>query len=189
MSHFNISKSFLRSWFTSFRTWNNSNHLLLFLTVKCSWEEWLVYVGRFSNIYHYMSCIFPFKQALAHLVTEKDLNEGRLYPSLSSIGDVSLKLAVKVSARPTHRAAEGLWGAKVKQLSKHFNHPNNLCVTDHRVCLCAQHGHSSPGASQQRSLCALAHLQHWLRWVRCGLVLLARGKHGCAVMQALMHWT
>lgn len=35
-------------------------------------------------------------QALASLVTEKDLNEGRLYPSLNSIGDVSLKLAVKV---------------------------------------------------------------------------------------------
>lgn len=52
--------------------------------------------------------MFPFKQALAHLVTEKDLNEGRLYPSLSSIGDVSLKLAVKVSARSTHRAAAGL---------------------------------------------------------------------------------
>ncbi|KAM3613946.1 uncharacterized protein V6R79_007491 [Siganus canaliculatus] len=35
-------------------------------------------------------------EALAHLVTEKDLNEGRLYPSLNSIGDVSLKLAVKI---------------------------------------------------------------------------------------------
>lgn len=35
-------------------------------------------------------------KALANLVTEKDLNEGRLYPSLNSIGDVSLKLAVKV---------------------------------------------------------------------------------------------
>lgn len=55
-----------------------------------------------------MSRVFPVKQALAHLVTEKDLNEGRLYPSLSSIGDVSLKLAVKVRAWPTHRAAEGL---------------------------------------------------------------------------------
>lgn len=35
-------------------------------------------------------------EALAHLVTEKDLMEGRLYPSLTSIGDVSLKLAVKI---------------------------------------------------------------------------------------------
>uniref|UniRef100_A0A8D0A7C2 Malic enzyme n=1 Tax=Sander lucioperca TaxID=283035 RepID=A0A8D0A7C2_SANLU len=35
-------------------------------------------------------------EALAHLVTEKDLAEGRLYPPLSSIRDVSLKLAVKV---------------------------------------------------------------------------------------------
>eukprot|EP00066_Takifugu_rubripes_P003401 XP_003965941.1 PREDICTED: NADP-dependent malic enzyme [Takifugu rubripes] len=35
-------------------------------------------------------------EALANLVTEKDLNEGRLYPTLNSIGDVSLKLAVKI---------------------------------------------------------------------------------------------
>ncbi|XP_037310411.2 NADP-dependent malic enzyme [Pungitius pungitius] len=35
-------------------------------------------------------------EALAHQVTEKDLAEGRLYPPLSSIRDVSLKLAVKV---------------------------------------------------------------------------------------------
>ncbi|XP_045901065.1 NADP-dependent malic enzyme [Micropterus dolomieu] len=35
-------------------------------------------------------------EALAHLVTEKDLAEGRLYPPLSSIRDVSLKLAAKI---------------------------------------------------------------------------------------------
>ncbi|KAM4579666.1 NADP-dependent malic enzyme [Odontesthes bonariensis] len=35
-------------------------------------------------------------EALAHLVMEKDLAEGRLYPPLSSIRDVSLKLAVKI---------------------------------------------------------------------------------------------
>lgn len=35
-------------------------------------------------------------ETLAHLVTEKDLAEGRLYPPLSSIRDVSLKLAVKI---------------------------------------------------------------------------------------------
>uniref|UniRef100_A0A4W6E644 Malic enzyme n=1 Tax=Lates calcarifer TaxID=8187 RepID=A0A4W6E644_LATCA len=35
-------------------------------------------------------------EALAHLVTEEDLAEGRLYPPLSSIRDVSLKLAVKI---------------------------------------------------------------------------------------------
>ncbi|CAF91792.1 unnamed protein product, partial [Tetraodon nigroviridis] len=35
-------------------------------------------------------------EALANLVTEKDLNEGRLYPPLSSIAGVSLKLAVKI---------------------------------------------------------------------------------------------
>ncbi|KAM9724226.1 NADP-dependent malic enzyme [Menidia menidia] len=35
-------------------------------------------------------------EALAHLVTEKDLAEGRLYPPLSSIRDVSIKLAVKI---------------------------------------------------------------------------------------------
>uniref|UniRef100_A0A8C4EEQ2 Malic enzyme n=1 Tax=Dicentrarchus labrax TaxID=13489 RepID=A0A8C4EEQ2_DICLA len=35
-------------------------------------------------------------EALAHLVTEEDLKEGRLYPPLSSIGKVSLKLAVKI---------------------------------------------------------------------------------------------
>lgn len=46
----------------------------------------------------------PFLKALANLVTEKDLNEGRLYPSLDSIRDVSLKLAVKVRQCP-HRTA------------------------------------------------------------------------------------
>ncbi|KAM6994751.1 NADP-dependent malic enzyme [Tautogolabrus adspersus] len=35
-------------------------------------------------------------ETLAHLVTEKDLAEGRLYPPLSSIGDVSRKLAIKI---------------------------------------------------------------------------------------------
>uniref|UniRef100_A0A3Q3E9H1 Malic enzyme n=1 Tax=Labrus bergylta TaxID=56723 RepID=A0A3Q3E9H1_9LABR len=35
-------------------------------------------------------------EALAHLVTEKDLAEGRLYPPLSSIGDVSRTLAIKI---------------------------------------------------------------------------------------------
>ncbi|XP_068425766.1 NADP-dependent malic enzyme [Clinocottus analis] len=35
-------------------------------------------------------------ETLAHLVTEKDLAEGRLYPPLSSIRDVSIKLAVKI---------------------------------------------------------------------------------------------
>uniref|UniRef100_A0A8C7WZU6 Malic enzyme n=1 Tax=Oryzias sinensis TaxID=183150 RepID=A0A8C7WZU6_9TELE len=37
-------------------------------------------------------------EALAHMVTERDLAEGRLYPPLSSIRDVSLKLAAKVRA-------------------------------------------------------------------------------------------
>ncbi|XP_075869000.1 NADP-dependent malic enzyme [Nelusetta ayraudi] len=35
-------------------------------------------------------------EALAQLVTEKDLDEGRLYPSLCSIGEVSFKLAVQI---------------------------------------------------------------------------------------------
>lgn len=35
-------------------------------------------------------------ETLAHQVTEKDLAEGRLYPPLSSIRDVSLKLAAKI---------------------------------------------------------------------------------------------
>ncbi|XP_068180729.1 NADP-dependent malic enzyme [Antennarius striatus] len=35
-------------------------------------------------------------ETLAHLVTDKDLSEGRLYPSLSSIRDVSRKLAAKI---------------------------------------------------------------------------------------------
>uniref|UniRef100_A0A669EIL4 Malic enzyme n=1 Tax=Oreochromis niloticus TaxID=8128 RepID=A0A669EIL4_ORENI len=37
-------------------------------------------------------------EALAQLVTEEDLAEGRLYPPLSTIRDVSFKLAVKVSS-------------------------------------------------------------------------------------------
>ncbi|XP_053289398.1 NADP-dependent malic enzyme isoform X2 [Pleuronectes platessa] len=35
-------------------------------------------------------------ETLAHLVTEKDLSEGRLYPPLCSIREVSAKLAVKI---------------------------------------------------------------------------------------------
>ncbi|XP_016372245.1 NADP-dependent malic enzyme, mitochondrial-like, partial [Sinocyclocheilus rhinocerous] len=35
-------------------------------------------------------------QAIAELVTEKDLAEGRLYPPLNSIREVSIKLAVKI---------------------------------------------------------------------------------------------
>ncbi|KAF7651539.1 hypothetical protein LDENG_00109360, partial [Lucifuga dentata] len=35
-------------------------------------------------------------EALAQLVTEKDLSEGRLYPPLNSIREVSIKLAVKI---------------------------------------------------------------------------------------------
>ena len=50
----------------------------------------------------YLRCVFTIKQALADLVTEKDLAEGRLYPPLSSIREVSLKLAVKVRAQCTH---------------------------------------------------------------------------------------
>lgn len=37
-------------------------------------------------------------QAIAELVTEKDLAEGRLYPPLNNIREVSIKLAVKVSS-------------------------------------------------------------------------------------------
>ncbi|KAI2655100.1 NADP-dependent malic enzyme, mitochondrial [Labeo rohita] len=35
-------------------------------------------------------------QAIAELVTEKDLAEGRLYPPLNNIREVSIKLAVKI---------------------------------------------------------------------------------------------
>lgn len=49
------------------------------------------------NIRHITEEIFlTAAEALAHMVTEKDLNEGRLYPALTSIGDVSFKLAVKI---------------------------------------------------------------------------------------------
>ncbi|CAB1333642.1 unnamed protein product, partial [Coregonus sp. 'balchen'] len=36
-------------------------------------------------------------RTIADLVTEKDLSEGRLYPPLNTIRDVSLKLAVKMA--------------------------------------------------------------------------------------------
>lgn len=39
-----------------------------------------------------------YVQAIAELVTEKDLAEGRLYPPLNNIREVSIKLAVKVSS-------------------------------------------------------------------------------------------
>ncbi|CAB1333643.1 unnamed protein product, partial [Coregonus sp. 'balchen'] len=39
---------------------------------------------------------FLSQDTIADLVTEKDLSEGRLYPPLNTIRDVSLKLAVKI---------------------------------------------------------------------------------------------
>lgn len=65
-----------------------------------------IVIGLSPNMYLFMSpviiSVFPvkkkkiFKKALADLVTEKDLFEGRLYPPLSSIREVSLVLAAKV---------------------------------------------------------------------------------------------
>uniref|UniRef100_A0A7N8Y0B3 Malic enzyme n=1 Tax=Mastacembelus armatus TaxID=205130 RepID=A0A7N8Y0B3_9TELE len=71
------------------------------------------YPGQGNNAYIFpgvglgvMACAIPHisdeifltaAEALAHLVTEKDLAEGRLYPPLSSIRNVSLKLAVKIT--------------------------------------------------------------------------------------------
>ena len=141
--------------------------------------------------------MFTVWQALADLVTEKDLNEGRLYPSLSTIRDVSLKLAVRVRARQSHikRAEaldrvsvrvhlfEGLWNCNKIQSSQH------LCVTDHGVRLRAQHGDASPGAVRQRGLRALPHLQHRLWRVCRGLVPLACRQYDCAVVQTLTHRT
>lgn len=43
--------------------------------------------------------LFPFvcvRQAIADMVTEENLAEGRLYPPLSTIREVSFKIAVKV---------------------------------------------------------------------------------------------
>lgn len=60
-----------------------------------------------------MSTMSPFVKALANLVTEKDLNEGRLYPSLNSIGDVSLKLAVKVRQNSHTEQLEALEPVKL----------------------------------------------------------------------------
>lgn len=141
--------------------------------------------------------MFTVWQALADLVTEKDLNEGRLYPSLSTIGDVSFKLAVRVRAQWSHinwaealdhvfvpvHLYEGLWNCNKIQSSQ------NLCVTDHGVRLWAQHGDASPGAVRQRGVRALPHLQHRIWRVCRGLVPLACRQHDCAVVQTLTHWT
>lgn len=44
-------------------------------------------------------CVFV-SQAIADMVTEENLAEGRLYPPLSTIREVSFKIAVKVGDRP-----------------------------------------------------------------------------------------
>uniref|UniRef100_A0A669DU31 Malic enzyme n=1 Tax=Oreochromis niloticus TaxID=8128 RepID=A0A669DU31_ORENI len=60
-------------------------------------------------------------EALAQLVTEEDLAEGRLYPPLSTIRDVSFKLAVKVSSADhnmaTLRPEPSDKGAYIRSLS------------------------------------------------------------------------
>lgn len=45
------------------------------------------------------ACVFV-SQAIADMVTEENLAEGRLYPPLSTIREVSFKIAVKVGDRP-----------------------------------------------------------------------------------------
>ncbi|KAG7254612.1 hypothetical protein CRUP_019587, partial [Coryphaenoides rupestris] len=46
---------------------------------------------------------------IAGLVTEQDLAEGRLYPSLSTIREVSVKLAVTIMEHAYERGTAGLW--------------------------------------------------------------------------------
>lgn len=53
-------------------------------------------------------------QAIADMVTEEHLAEGRLYPPLSTIREVSFKIAVKVSDE--NAACNFAWG----QLNFHF---------------------------------------------------------------------
>lgn len=43
-------------------------------------------------------CVFA-SQAIADMVTEENLAEGRLYPPLSTIREVSFKIAVKVGQK------------------------------------------------------------------------------------------
>lgn len=74
-----------------------------------------------------MGVCLPVKQTLAQLVTDKDLSEGRLYPSLSSIGGVSFKLAVKVR--------DWFLTQLVKTAIKLPQFTTNLLLADHGVRL------------------------------------------------------
>lgn len=57
-------------------------HLLAFCVLK-----WVIRIQMFSY----------FFQTLAEHLTDKELEEGRLYPPLSNIREVSVQMAVKVS--------------------------------------------------------------------------------------------
>lgn len=50
-----------------------------------------------SSLLHvYFTHCICFYQAIANMVTEENLAEGRLYPPLNTIREVSFKIAVKV---------------------------------------------------------------------------------------------
>lgn len=51
-----------------------------------------------AGIHHISENVFlSAAEALAHLVTDKDLEVGRMYPPLSSIKECSLKIAIKIA--------------------------------------------------------------------------------------------
>lgn len=81
---------------------------LIAAEVKHSLTQSIVYMHPFQFVVLSVSTcsFFALKQALAQLVTEEHLAEGRLYPPLSTIRDVSFKLAVKVSSADAHSAGD-----------------------------------------------------------------------------------
>lgn len=106
-----------------------------------------------------MSCVFTFLQALAQLVTAKDLAEGRLYPPLSSIGDVSFKLAVKVRAQCTHNKEQMYLDMSVRvQLygcgdCKHFNFPKPVHYRSWSMPMSTTWRHSARSRPTKKHMC------------------------------------
>lgn len=75
-------------------------------TVICTYAYILLHTLTFKTrleqiFFHLLIFFFFFFQAIAGMVTEENLAEGRLYPPLNTIREVSFKIAVKVGVFPS----------------------------------------------------------------------------------------
>ena len=131
-------------------------------------------------------------QAIAEMVTEENLAEGRLYPPLSNIREVSFKIAVKVKRMlppktpkpPLHRVhIDSLQSGNIRRLF--VSHPfppassprSASGVLGGELRIQTQHRLDLPRAQGQGGLRVVSHLQPRLRLLHPGLLQMARGGH------------